>query len=58
MDKGHQAQFNEFVNRIITGGEPLIPLDEIVNATLASFAAMTSAAEGRTVFLEKEAQHI
>lgn len=29
-------------------------LDEIVNATLASFAAVTSANEGRTICLDQE----
>jgi hypothetical protein len=37
-----------------TGGEPLIPLDQLVNVTLASFAAMTAAAESRTVILDQE----
>ena len=54
MDKGHQAQFNSFVERFESGGEPLIPFDEIVNVTLASFAAVTSANEGRVVSLAKE----
>ena len=54
LDKGHAAQFNAFVDRIAAGGEPLIPLDELVNVTLASFAAMRSAAEGRTVRLAEE----
>jgi len=54
MDKGHQAQFNAFVERVEQGGEPLIPFEEIVNVTLASFAAVTAASEGRTVQLRKE----
>jgi len=32
----------------------LIPLEQLVNATLASFAAMTSAREERTVRLTEE----
>ena len=52
MDKGHQAQFNAFVARIEKGGEALIAFDEIVNVTLASFAAVTSAVEGRMIRLE------
>ena len=51
MDKGHQAQFNAFVERVEKGGEALIPFDEIVNVTLASFAAVTSAKEGRVIFV-------
>ena len=56
MNKGHRNEFNAFVNRIAEGGEPLIPFEELVNATLASFAAMTSAIEGRTIFLDTEYQ--
>jgi len=51
MDKGHQTQFNTFVERVEKGGEPLIGFDEIVNVTLASFAAVTSAVEGRMIHL-------
>jgi predicted dehydrogenase/threonine dehydrogenase-like Zn-dependent dehydrogenase len=54
INKGHQAEFNEFVNRVAEGGEALIPLDRLVNVTLASFAAMTSAAEQRTICLAEE----
>ncbi|MGD0552229.1 MAG: bi-domain-containing oxidoreductase [Sedimentisphaerales bacterium] len=44
QDKGHKSQFNRFIERIRTGGDPLIPFEDIENATLASFAAMESAA--------------
>lgn len=54
QDKGHAAEFAAFVERVRSGGEPLIPLDELVNVTLASFAAMTAAREGRTVQLVAE----
>jgi hypothetical protein len=54
QDKGHAAQFTAFVNRVRDGGSPLIPLDELINVTLASFAAMSAAAEGRTIQLERE----
>jgi predicted dehydrogenase/threonine dehydrogenase-like Zn-dependent dehydrogenase len=54
QDKGHAAEFAEFVDRISSGGQPLIPLDELVNITLASFAAMTAASESRTILLDKE----
>jgi hypothetical protein len=49
QDKGHGVQFDAFVDRVIDGGEPLIGFDELVNVTLASFAAVTSAHEGRMV---------
>jgi predicted dehydrogenase len=54
QDKGHAAEFAAFVERVATGGPPLIPLDQLVNVTLASFAAMTAAAQGRTVILDEE----
>ena len=42
------------MERVEKGGEPLIAFEEIVNVTLASFAAVISANEGRVVHLEKE----
>lgn len=42
IDKGHNEQFQLLVNRTKEGGIPLIPLDEIVNTTQASFAAIES----------------
>jgi predicted dehydrogenase/threonine dehydrogenase-like Zn-dependent dehydrogenase len=51
LDKGHQAEFGMFIDRIASGGGPLIPLEQLLNATLGSFAAMKSSREGRTVWL-------
>ena len=42
LDKGHKNQFAQLINRVKTGGEPLIPFDEIINTTKASFAAIES----------------
>lgn len=42
LDKGHKAQFTRLVERIQKGGQALIPFDEIVNTTRASFAAIES----------------
>ncbi len=42
LDKGHAAQFKLLMERIKQGGAPLIPFEEIVNTTLASFAAIQS----------------
>ena len=42
IDKGHAAQFRLLAERVKSGGEALIPFDEIVNTTLASFAAIES----------------
>lgn len=41
-DKGHSAQFKFLVERVKTGGAALIPFDEIINTTLAGFAAVES----------------
>jgi predicted dehydrogenase/threonine dehydrogenase-like Zn-dependent dehydrogenase len=49
QDKGHAEQFRLLVDRLRTGGEALIPFDEICNTTRASFAAITSLREGRWV---------
>lgn len=49
LDKGHKSQFAELIRRVKTGGEPLIPFDEIVNTTKASFAAIQSLRENAWV---------
>jgi predicted dehydrogenase/threonine dehydrogenase-like Zn-dependent dehydrogenase len=54
QDKGHAAEFAAFVQHVTTGGKALIPLDELVNVTLATFAAMTAARERRTIELAAE----
>lgn len=54
QDKGHQAEFNAFIQRVEEGGKPLIPLEWIVNVTLATFAAKTSAEQGRTIKIDQE----
>lgn len=51
QDKGHRAEFAAFINLIIKGGEPLIPFEQLVNTTRASFAAMESARMGKMVQL-------
>ena len=42
MDKGHNEQFRLLTERIANGGPSLIPFDEIINTTRASFAAIKS----------------
>lgn len=49
IDKGHAAQFNLLCDRVKTGGAPLIPFDEIVNTTRASFAAIESLKTGNWI---------
>ncbi|WP_295795875.1 bi-domain-containing oxidoreductase [Mucilaginibacter sp.] len=54
QDKGHANQFNLLVKAVKEGGEPIIPLDEIVNTTLATFAAIESVKEGKWIDLASE----
>jgi predicted dehydrogenase len=54
QDKGHRAEMKAFVDLVRDGGDPLIPFDELVNVTLASFAAMKAAKDQRTILLADE----
>jgi len=54
QDKGHRAEMAAFVKAVGENAPPLIPFNEIVNATRASFAAVESARVGRWIDLEKE----
>lgn len=49
QDKGHKTQFKMLVERLENGGNPLIPLDSIVNTTKASFAAIESLKSGQWI---------
>lgn len=49
MDKGHNEQFRLLVERTKSGGEALIPFDEIVNTTRASFGAIESLKERKWI---------
>lgn len=49
QDKGHANQFNKLVAMLQQGGEPIIPIDEIINTTKASFAAIESLKTGAWV---------
>ena len=42
QDKGHQYQFNLLIDSVQKGGNPIIPIDELINTTKASFAAVES----------------
>lgn len=52
MDKGQKNQFAMLNDRIVHGGEPLIPFSSIVNTTKASFAALKSLEEKRWVEIQ------
>lgn len=54
QDKGHKDQFAAFVKSIDEGGVPLIPLPQLFNVTLASFAAVKSSHETRVVDINSE----
>ena len=43
---GNQNQFNQLIASIQNGGNQIIPMDEIVNTTKASFAAIESLKTG------------
>jgi len=49
QDKGHQNQFNQLIASIQNGGNQIIPMNEIVNTTKASFAAIESLKTGTWV---------
>ena len=49
LNKGHNEQFRLLVDRIQKGGSPLIPFDELINTSRASFAAIESLKQGTWV---------
>jgi predicted dehydrogenase/threonine dehydrogenase-like Zn-dependent dehydrogenase len=49
QDKGHDAQFELLIKGIKEGGGPIIPIDEIINTTRASFAAIESLKTGNWI---------
>lgn len=52
LDKGHKKQFELLINQVKTGGQSLIPINEIINTTQASFAAIESLKNGAWVHLD------
>ncbi|WP_281633893.1 bi-domain-containing oxidoreductase [Flavobacterium luteolum] len=42
LDKGHKNQFHKLIEQTKNGGEPLIPFEELINTSKASFAAIES----------------
>jgi len=53
QEKGHKQQFAALIEGILGGKDWLIPMSELTNVTLASFAAVESARSEQTVFLKK-----
>jgi predicted dehydrogenase/threonine dehydrogenase-like Zn-dependent dehydrogenase len=52
QDKGHKKQFELFIDFVSNGGNTLIPFDEIVNTTRATFAAIESLKQGKPVKID------
>ncbi|WP_223550116.1 bi-domain-containing oxidoreductase [Aestuariivivens sp. NBU2969] len=52
LDKGHKSQFGRLVEKIKEGDVGLIPYDELINVTKASFAAIQSLKEGKWIEIE------
>ena len=52
LDKGHKAQFKTLIDNIKTTGRPLIPFEDIINTTQASFAALESLRTGNWVHIQ------
>lgn len=53
IDKGHKAQFTRLIDTVKNGGPALIPVDEILNTTRTSFAAIESLITGNWIKLEQ-----
>ena len=49
QDKGHLNQFKALILHQTSGLQPIIPFDEIVNTTKASFAAIESLKTGNWI---------
>tara|TARA_R110002074_G_scaffold400872_1_gene597320 strand:- start:1491 stop:3602 length:2112 start_codon:yes stop_codon:yes gene_type:complete len=49
LDKGHKAQFARILEKIKQGDVALIPYEELINVTKASFAAIQSLKEGKWI---------
>ena len=54
QDKGHRAEIAAFVESVSSGGPALIPFDQLVNVTQASFAAVESARTGKAIAIPPE----
>lgn len=52
LDKGHKAQFDLILKKLKKGDISLIPYEELINVTKASFAAIQSLKEGTWIEIE------
>lgn len=53
LDKGHKAQFSQIVEKIKQGTVELIPYEELINVTKASFAAIKSLKESSWITIDR-----
>ena len=51
QDKGHFNQFQQLIGQQKKGGDPIIPFEDIVNTTKASFAAIESLKQGKWIHI-------
>jgi predicted dehydrogenase/threonine dehydrogenase-like Zn-dependent dehydrogenase len=49
IDKGHKEQFKKLISHVTEGGPALIPMDELLNSALTSYAALESLQKGSWV---------
>lgn len=49
QDKGHLNQFKKLLDQQKNGGKPIIPFEQLVNTTKASFSAIESLKEGKWI---------
>ena len=49
LDKGHKAQFGSIIEKLKQGDVSLIPYEELINVTKASFAAIQSLKDGKWI---------
>lgn len=52
QDKGHLNQFQELIQQQQNGGAPIIPFNEIINTTKASFAAIESLKQNKWISID------
>ena len=53
LNKGHKDQFGQIVEKIKEGTVELIPYEELINVTKASFAAIKSLKESSWITLDR-----
>ena len=52
LDKGHKTQFAQIIEKLNKGSVQLIPYEELINVTKASFAAIESMKKGAWITVD------